>query len=109
MAICFLLNYPDEEVVTFVPTADDIIEDYLHCEAAVEDAEGADDDDSTEPVKVTPSEAVKMLDSLEIFWLQQDEQSLGFTTAIRDMKDKVGLIKTRQLKQRSIVEFSTRI
>src|SRR5215469_2301177 len=106
MAISLLLSHPEEEVVAFVPTIDDLVNDHLQSNELTKDnGEGVEDDDSVEPAKVTPSEALKMLDGLESFWLQQEDQSLEFITALRNMKDKVNLIKTHQLKQMIISDF----
>jgi hypothetical protein len=64
-----------------------------------------DDDDSRETPKVPISEAAAMLESLELFFQQQDKDNLGALALLRKIKDDVDTIRDHSFKQSSIHDF----
>ncbi|KAI9919432.1 hypothetical protein PsorP6_017484 [Peronosclerospora sorghi] len=100
MDVLNLLYYSEEDVVTYAPTLDEVIQDHLVPEPMEEQA----DDDESQEVSIVPvSEAQAMIRSLETFWLQQSDVNELFMTALQRMKNKAAAIKTSQMKQRAYV------
>ncbi len=46
-----------------------------------------------------------MLQSLETFWLQQDNDNVVFISSLKRMQEKVSMFMTRQMVQKSINDF----
>ncbi len=105
MDIKSLLTYPDEDIVSYISTIDEIIDGHLpHLEGT--QADDADKEDDSQ--KVTPmstKEASNMLQSLESFWLQQDGDNAVFISSLRCMQEKVSMFMTHQMVQKSINDF----
>jgi len=74
---------------------DDIIEDQLQewsgLQVEVNDNEA---DDRQELPIVNATEAYRMVEMLERFWMQQDDSGIPFVAASQKMKDSVSMIKT---------------
>ncbi len=62
-------------------------------------------DDSQEFPIVSVTEAYKMVEMLERFWMQQDDLGIPFVAASQKMKEGVSMIRTKQLVQRNIDSF----
>jgi hypothetical protein len=56
---------------------------------------------------VSVAEAYIMVEMLERFWMQQDDSGIPFVAASQKMKDNVSMIRTKQLVQRNIDNFSS--
>jgi len=69
----------------------------------VDDAD--EEDNSQEVALVSTKEANNMLQSLETFWLQQDDDNVVFISSLRCMQEKVSMFMTRQMVQKSINDF----
>jgi len=54
---------------------------------------------------VSTKEASNMLQSLETFSLQQDNDNAVFILSLRRMQEKVSMFMTRQMVQKSINDF----
>jgi hypothetical protein len=54
---------------------------------------------------VSTKEASNMLQSLETFWLQQDNDNVVFISSLKRMQEKVSMFMTRQMVQKSINDF----
>jgi hypothetical protein len=106
MDIKNLLNYLEEQVTTYTPDVDNVIEDqlqeWLGLQVEVNDDEA---DDSQELPVVSVVEAYRMVEMLERFWMQQDDSGIPFVVASQKMKYSVSMIKTKQLVQRNIDSF----
>jgi len=66
-------------------------------------------DDNQELFVVSATEAYRMVEMLERFWMQQDNSGIPFIAASQKMKDSVSMIRTKQLVQRNIDSFFQRI
>lgn len=104
MKIENLLNYPGEEEVAFEPTEEDIIESLKQVESSNSDA----DDNSIELPRVSTTDALESLKTLEAFWLQQEGNNADFLRTIQKMKDSVQSIKTNRMIQMPISHFFER-
>ncbi|KAH9567655.1 hypothetical protein CY35_03G036300 [Sphagnum magellanicum] len=89
-----MLNYPKEQVTAYT------------LDVEVKDDEA---DDSQELFVVSATEAYRMVEMLERFWMQQDNSGIPFIAASQKMKDSVSMIRTKQLVQRNIDSFFQRI
>lgn len=105
MDIRNLLNYPDEEVVSYLPDLDDIIREHLPVET---DNATVDEDDSEELPPIPAAEADRIIHSLETFWMQQADTEDHFMTSLQRMRDKVRAIRTRQVVQKDIQSYFMR-
>jgi hypothetical protein len=54
---------------------------------------------------VSTKETNNMLQSLETFWLQQDDDNVVFISSLKRMQEKVSMFMTRQMVQKSINDF----
>lgn len=99
MDIRNLLNYPAEQRVSYVPDIDDVIQNY---EGHKDDEE---EDDSFELPQISPAEAQKMLQSLDVFWLQQEEDTQKFMIWLQQMKDRVCALQIKQTVQKDIRDY----
>ncbi len=54
---------------------------------------------------MSATEAYRMVEMLERFWMQQDDSSIPFVATSQKMKDSVSMIMTKQLVQRDIDSF----
>lgn len=104
-----LLNYPDEDVTSYTPDLDDIIENHLQEESTSSGQDIDEDDDSQEVPVVTAVEAYKMVESLERFWMQQSDSNISFIASLQKMKDSVSMLRIKQMVQRNIDSFFQRI
>lgn len=84
MDINFLLNYPSENEIFVLPTEQDILQ---HMRVEEEPTLADEMDDSEEPQKVPPSEALKMLDLVELSILQQDGNQRDALNKLQSLKD----------------------
>jgi hypothetical protein len=106
MEIHNLLNYPDEETITSVPTDDDITEAIIEqFQPSSLPADNDDDDDNQELPVVTSGEASEMLSKLQLFWTQQKDRYPTFVDSIVKMNDKVCHLHQNSLKQRPITSY----
>jgi len=98
-----LLNHPDEVEIAEIPTDDDIIE--MARENMRENENNELNDDTIERSKITYNEAINMLNSLELFFLQQDEDCSKILENIEIQKKKVFSIKQKNTIQLSINKY----
>jgi hypothetical protein len=85
---------------------------YNHPEQIVKYAPGGSvgkgespEDDSHEHPEINPVDAHLMLQTLETFWLQQDEVSQEFIRSLQQMKNKIYEIRVNQMVQMDIRKF----
>jgi hypothetical protein len=69
MDIRSLLTYPDEDIVSYIPTIDKIIDGHPPQPEGTQANDADEEDDSQEVAPVSTKEASNMLQSLETFWL----------------------------------------
>ncbi len=106
MEIRNLLNYPDKETVTNVPTDNDITEAIIkQFQPSPLLADNDDDDDGQELSVVRSREASEMLSKLQLFWTQQKDNYLAFVDSIMKMNDRVRHLHQNSLKQRPITSY----
>jgi len=105
MDIRSLLTYPDEDIVSYIPTIDEIIDGHLPQPEGTQANDANEEDDNQEVALVSTKEANNMLQSLETFWLQQDGDNAVFISSLRCMQEKVSMFMTRQMVQKSINDF----
>ncbi len=58
-----------------------------------------------EVAPVSTKETNNMLQSLETFWLQQDDDNAVFISSLKRMQEKVSMFMTHQMVQKSINDF----
>ncbi|KAF8928923.1 hypothetical protein BGZ47_001364 [Haplosporangium gracile] len=118
MSIEALLNNRDEEVDDFYEQdeeeedeeEEDEEEEELVRRRHLPESEqpGSDsEDDSTEAPTITTREVSAMLESVELFFQQQDGDYASFLASLRKMADTVDVIRDRSLKQSHIRDFFT--
>jgi hypothetical protein len=105
MDIRSLLTYPDEDIVSYIPTIDEIIDGHLPQPEGTQVDDANEEDDSQEVAPVSTKEASNMLQSLETFSLQQDGDNVVFISSLRRMQEKVSMFITRQMVQKNINDF----
>lgn len=108
MDIRNLLNYPEEQVMSYTRDLDSIIEDHLE-EAGLAPVLHEEEDDSKEMHAMSVADASEMLDKLVIFFMQQQDADESFVSSIHKLKDKVCMIRTNQMVQKNIDSFFKRI
>jgi hypothetical protein len=97
MDIMSLLTYSDEDIVSYIPTIDKIIDGHLPQPESTQANDADKEEDSQEVVQVLTKEANNMLQSLETFWLQQDDDNVVFISSLRRMQEKVSMFMNRQM------------
>jgi hypothetical protein len=105
MDIRSLLTYPDEYIVSYIPTIDEIIDGHPPQPEGTQANDVDEEDDSQEIAPVSTKEASNMLQSLETFWLQQDGDNAVLISSLRRMQEKVSMFMTHQMVQKSINDF----
>jgi hypothetical protein len=105
MDIRSLFTYPDEDIVSYIPTIDEIIDGHLPQLKGTQADDANKEDDSQEVALVSTKEVSNMLQSLKTFWLQQDGDNVVFISSLRRMQEKVSMFMTRQMVQKSINDF----
>jgi hypothetical protein len=105
MDIRSLLTYPDEDIVSYIPMIDKIIDGHLLQPEGTKADDADEEDDSQEVVPMSTKEANNMLQSLEAFWLQHDGDNAVFILSLKCMQKKVNMFMTRQMVQKSINDF----
>jgi len=105
MDIRSLFTYPDEDIVSYIPTIDKIIDGHLPQPEGTQVDDVDEEDDAQEVTPVSTKEASNMLQSLETFSLQQDNDNAVFILSLRRMQEKVSMFMTRQMVQKSINDF----
>jgi hypothetical protein len=105
MDIRSLLTYPDEDIVSYIPTIDEIIDGHFPQPEGTQADDADEEDDSQEVAPMSTKEANNMLQSLETFWLQQDGDNAVFISSLRRMQEKVSMFMTCQMVQKSINDF----
>ncbi|KAG5463489.1 MAG: hypothetical protein BJ554DRAFT_6989 [Olpidium bornovanus] len=104
MDVRSLLNYPDEEVVAHVPTLDNIIDDQL--DDFDQDKNPTNDEDDNEEIpRISSKEVQQAIQTLELFWLQQEGDNRTSIIAVQQIKEAVSAIKTRQMVQTNIQSY----
>ncbi|KAI0999363.1 hypothetical protein K3495_g8832 [Podosphaera aphanis] len=83
MDIRNLLNYPASQAVAYTLTEEEIVQELREPADLADD----DDDDSMELPKITAKEAIKMMEKLELFWLQQSNNQEGNLALLLKLKD----------------------
>jgi hypothetical protein len=105
MDIRSLFTYPDEDIVSYIPTIDEIIDGHFLLLEGTQANDVEEEDDSQEVVPMSTKEANNMLQSLETFWLQQDGDNVVFISSLRRIQEMVSMFMTRQMVQKSINDF----
>jgi len=100
-----LLTYPDEDIVSYMPTIDEIIDGHLPQPKGTQADDADEEDDNQEVVLVSTKEASNMLQSLETFWLQQNGDNAVFISSLKRMQEKVSMFMTCQMVQKNINDF----
>ena len=72
MSIAKLLNYRDENVIAELVTIETIVEEFLPVNEVYQ-VDSDEEDGYIEISKVANSEALKAIDLLQTFWLQQEK------------------------------------
>nr|CCA24773.1 AlNc14C257G9755 [Albugo laibachii Nc14] len=85
MDINFLLNRPSERETYILPTDDEIIQQVNGQEQG--NLLSEEIDDSNEPQKVSPSEALKLLDFIELSLLQQNSNQRENLAKVQSLKE----------------------
>jgi len=93
MDIRNLLNYPEEQITSYTPDFDSIIEVHLE-EARLAPVLHEEEDDSKEVPAMSAADASEMLDKLVIFFIQQQDADESCVSSIHKLKDKVSMIRT---------------
>ncbi|BFI39717.1 hypothetical protein MPTK2_7g02490 [Marchantia polymorpha subsp. ruderalis] len=104
MNIQNLLNYPDEEIVTYKPTKEEIV---ANLKKLVVEIPGPEEEhDSEDLPKICPSDAISMLEKLQHFWLQQEKVHTENLLSIRSMMDVAPRrIRTEKLQKTTLDRF----
>ncbi len=108
MDIRNLLNYPEEQITSYTPDLDSIIEDYLE-EAGLALVLHEEEDDSKEVPAMSAANASEMLDKLVILFMQEQDANESCVNSIQKLKDKVSMIRTNRMFQKNIDRFFKRI
>ena len=86
MDIHNLLNYPAEQVVAYIPNIYDVVDHREKSSNIATEEADEGDDDSQKHSKIIPANAQKILQTLETFWMQQDEDSQEFVCTLQRMR-----------------------
>jgi len=108
MDIMNLLNYPEEQITSYMSDLDSIIEDHLE-EAGLAPVLHEKEDDNKEMLAMSAVDASEMLDKLVIFFMQQQDADESCVSSIQKLKDKVSMIRTNRMVQKNIDRFFKRI
>ncbi len=108
MDIKNLLNYQEEQITSYTPNLDSIIEDHLE-EAELAPVLHEEEDDIKEVPAMSAADASEMLDKLVIFFMQQQDADESCVSSIQKLKDKMSTIRTNGMIQKNIDKFFKRI
>jgi hypothetical protein len=108
MDIRNLFNYSEEQITSYMPDLDSIIEDHLE-EVGLAPVLHEEEDNSKEVPAMSAADASKMLDMLVIFFMQQQDADESCVSSIQKLKDKVSMIHTNRMVQKNIDRFFKRI
>ena len=108
MDIRNLLDYPIEQEVAFVPNVEDVVQAQLDGMSGGNDDEADDEDDRHEHPKINPVDVHLMLQTLETFWLHQDEDSQELICSLQQMNNKINKIRVNEMVQTDICKFFNR-
>jgi len=103
-----LFNYPEEQIMSYTPDLDNIIEDHLE-EAGLAPVLHEEEDDNKEVLAMSAADASEMLDKLVIFFMQQQDANESCVSSIQKLKDKMSMIHTNRMVQKNIDKFFKRI
>jgi hypothetical protein len=106
MDIKSLLAYPNEDIISYIPTIDEIIDGHIPQPEGTQADDVDKEDDSQKVTPMSTKEASNMLQSLETFWLQEDGDNVVFILSLRCMQEKVSMFMTRQWCRRTSMTFS---
>ncbi len=84
---------------------DEIIDGHLLRPEGTQADDADEEDDNQKVAPVSTKEASNMVQSLETFWLQQDDDNAVFISSLRRMQEKVSMFMPRQMVQKSINDF----
>ena len=87
------------------PTLHEIIDGHLPQPKGTQADDDDEEDDNQEVAPVSTKEASNMLQSLETFWLQQDDDIAVFISSVRRMQEKVNMFRNHPMVQKSINDF----
>ena len=108
MDIHNLLNYPAEQVLAYIPNIYDVVDHREKSSNIATEEADEGDDDSQKHSKIIPANAQKILQTLETFWMQQDEYSQEFVCTLHWMRDKIYKGRVNQTVQQDIRHFFSR-
>ena len=108
MDIHNLLNYPAEQVVAYIPNIYDVVDHREKSSNIATEEADEGDDDSQKHSKIIPANAQKILQTLETFWMQQDEDSQEFVCTLQRMRDKIYKSRVNQTVLQDIRHFFSR-
>jgi hypothetical protein len=74
-----------------------------------ETGEANDEDDNHEHLEINPIDMHLMPQTLETFWLQQDEDLQEFIRSLQQMKNNINKIRFNQMVQLDIRKFFNRL
>ncbi|KAL6561975.1 hypothetical protein OROGR_002982 [Orobanche gracilis] len=100
-----LLDFQAEQEVCYTPTEQDIVDTIISQSDKKASEVDEDDDDSQEIPKIPISSAIQMLQSIEIFLLQQDGDHKDQVKMVQKILDDVKVIRQSNLKQASIMKY----
>jgi len=106
MDIRSLLAYPNEDIISYIPTIDEIIDGHIPQPEGTQADDADKEDDSQKVTPMSTKEASNMLQSLETFWLQEDGDNAVFILSLRCMQEKVSMFMTHQWCRRTSMTFS---
>ncbi|KAI1001992.1 hypothetical protein K3495_g6206 [Podosphaera aphanis] len=90
MDIRNLLNYPEEQIITWMPSEEEIVEQISRDEREENNAD--EEDDSEEIPKVKHQDAIKILENLKVFFQQQNSNQnmeLDMVPILKDAATKL--------------------
>ncbi len=103
MDIRNLLNYPEEQIITWMPSEEEIVEQISRDER--EESNADEEDDSEEIPKVKHQDAIKMLESLKVFFQQQNSNQNMELDMVRILKDAATKLQKQGLVQSTLDHY----
>ncbi|OAE34529.1 hypothetical protein AXG93_1247s1000 [Marchantia polymorpha subsp. ruderalis] len=91
-----------QDEAAYVPDINDVVNDQLN--NAADDGNNADYDSQEHP-SISPTEAQKMLQTLQLLWMQQEVDSQDFPLSLQRMKDTISKMSVNQMVQKYIPQF----
>ncbi|KAI1001688.1 hypothetical protein K3495_g6511 [Podosphaera aphanis] len=103
MDIRNLLNYPEEQIITWMPSEEEIVEQISRDER--EESNADEEDDSEEIPKVKHQDAIEMFESLKAFFQQQNSNQNMELDMVRILKDAATKLQKQGLVQSTLDHY----